>query len=233
MGRSFGLFKAQIPDTQEFKTHFNYEMFGRLRETQFVLRCINTNYAEGFQLWEVQQERKKQEHIIVAVEQEGQSMFVETNEYIIPERLSAYYDASLELFLIAGNTQQRDFCKRQIESHFGQIVIREPEINIRELISLTEQIQSAHISRPGNAKAKRVSFRGAQVERDHYFTSLLEEGAEVTGATVLYTYNNVTHKIYVSENGGVFLIGKYSDPVAELRIIKAFYEDVLKEVMSV
>lgn len=228
MAVSLGIFNCKINSNQkEFKTPIQLTLGGLPRNTQFTFRLINENYHQGFSLWEIEQERKVDEVILVAFNNEGKTEYKRISEYIVPETLKAYYLPD-EILLIEGSTIKRRYSYKLIKEKFGNnISISEPVVNITELIKHVENVEKANIQRPSTS-ADKVLLIGGSVSEDIIFDQLLLEGGHLKSVKVSFLYKDTLHKLNISENGGLYLIGKYESVDIQLEVIKVFYEDYLK-----
>jgi len=228
MATSFGLFHCKIKgENEEFSTPVQLTLGGILRDTKFTFRQIAKNYHQGFSFWEIEQERKVDELIIVAITNENKTEYKQISEYIVPETLKAYYLPN-EILLVEGSTVKRKYAYRQIRENFKQdIDITEPLIDINELIRYVEKVERANIQK-SSASIRNIMLIGESVSDDMLFDQLLEEGGQLKSMKVSFLYKETTHKLNISENGGIYLIGKYESIDIQLEILRVFYEDVLK-----
>lgn len=228
MGIPLGIFNCKIDSKQnEFKTPIQLTLGGFPRNTQFTFRLINKDYHQGFSLWEIEQERKVDEVILVAFNNEGKTEYKRISEYIIPETLKAYYLPD-EILLIEGSTIKRRYSYKLIKENFGNsISISEPVVNITELIKHVENVEKARIQRQSTS-ADKILLIGGSVAEDIIFDQLLEEGGQLKSVRISFLYGDTLHRLNISENGSLYLIGNYESVNIQLEVIKVFYEDYLK-----
>lgn len=228
MASSYGLFHCKINgEKSRFSTPVQLTLGGILRDTQFTFRKISDDYHQGFSFWEIEQERKVDELIIVAITNNNKTEYMRISEYIVPETLNAYY-LPHEILIVEGSIVKRNYAYKQIREHFKQdIEITEPLIDINELIHYVEKVEKANIQKT-SASVRRITLIGESVSDDILFDQLLEEGGQLKSVRVSFQYRGTTHRLNVSENGGIFLIGRYESVSIQLEVIKAFYEEVLK-----
>jgi len=214
-----------------YKKAVQLELLGHLRESNFEVRQLSSNYRQGFELWEIEQERKVEQSIIVSIRSEdGRFCEQRVNEFLVPETLKAYYLREEQLFFISGNSRQRDTAYKRLSEILS---VRRPLIDLEGVIKRTEDLTKISIER-NDPRGRKVAVGGNDLKNDGLVRYLLEEEeGNINSVVVYFTIGGVAHKLGINSIGGIRLFGKYDDIDQVLHIMREFYMKVVKEVLNV
>ena len=226
MGFSVGMFQVDLKE-DKYSNPVQLELYGNLRETEFVLRKLTEDYHFGFELWEIKQESKVEKDIIVRVELDGKFYDRKVREYIVPETLNAYYLRSEKLLFVEANWQQREFSYRAFKRAL-KLNAQKPVINLLSIFKESDDSTKVNVKRPVPT-SRVVAVSGTNLSNDELVRQLLEEDDGVLNSVVVtYTTGGITVKFSINIEGGIWLMGKYDNIETALQLLQGIYYTYVK-----